>query len=103
MCVTLVKYLNYVAINCHDKVDVYFRPNKHFAYGQSRPKSAPAFRPKYCFLDKKVLRFFGHFDEHIANVFGKNVEHVVRNVQILYFLEDDTISIVEPRIKVGLD
>lgn len=70
------------------------RFNQKRVYGQSRPKSAPAFRPKFCDLDKKVLRFFAHFDETVGDDFRRRLVH------ILYYLIDDTIMIVEPRTKV---
>lgn len=88
---------------------------------ESPPKSAaPAFRPTYCNLDKKVLRFFAYFVENV--VVGQNpgmqnpgsenpgmgveeeeedVLRRVRHVHILYFLEDDTISVTEPKIKAS--
>ena len=83
--------------------------SRNYRHGQSRPKSAAAgvapFRPSYCDLDKKVLRFFAHFAEdvgggHSAASPAASVRRV-RHVHLLYFLEDDTISVVEPRIKVG--
>ena len=44
---------------------IFLSVNFHLCYGKSRPKSAPAFRPRYCFLDKKVLRFFAHFEARV--------------------------------------
>ena len=77
--------------------------SRNYRHGQSRPKSAAAaaaFRPAYCDLDKKVLRFFAYFVEEI----GGHAAAVrrVRHVHVMYFLEDDTISVIEPRIKVGM-
>lgn len=76
-----------------DLVEDPFKFNQKRVYGQSRPKSAPAFRPKFCDLDKKVLRFFAHFDETVGDDFRRRLVH------ILYYLIDDTIMIVEPRTK----
>ena len=39
------------------------RVDRYGAFGQTRPKSAPAFRPRYCFLDKKVLKFSAFYQE----------------------------------------
>ena len=75
--------------------------NEGIAAGQSRPKSAPAFRPRFCFLDKKVLRFFAYFEE-IAGLDDRAPEKRIRHVHILYHLEDDAISILEPRVHVRL-
>ena len=77
--------------------------SRNYRHGQSRPKSAAApFRPAYCDLDKKVLRFFAHFAEDVGGHGATSPAAVrrVRHVHLLYFLEDDTISVVEPRIKV---
>lgn len=85
------------------------RVNYHRAHGKSRPKSAPAFRPKFCDLDKKVLRFFAHFEEAIdpahasaAEGGGGDASFVRRrHVHVLYHLEDDTVSVIEPRVPVS--
>ena len=78
------------------------RWNEIIAAGQSRPKSAPAFRPRYCFLDKKVLRFYAYFEE-FAGLDDRSPDKRIRNVQILYHLEDDSIYILEPRVQVRTD
>ena len=90
-------HLKYHLYNSH----YFFRWNEKVAAGQSRPKSAPAFRPRFCFLDKKVLRFYAYFEEH-AGLDDRAPEKRIREVQILYHLEDDSISILEPRIQVLL-
>ena len=51
----------------------------------------------------KVLRFFGHFHEVIPDGMGTETRRV-RSVQLLYYLEDDTLCLVEPRLhNSGLD
>ena len=93
-------------------MNIISRLDRHHAYGQSRPKSAPAFRPRYCDLDKKVLRFFAYFvDESVAGAdtalsglgAGEPEENagrrILRHVHLHYHLEDDTVSIIEPRVK----
>ena len=77
------------------------RWNEIIAAGQSRPKSAPAFRPRYCFLDKKVLRFYAYFEE-FAGLDDRSPDKRIRHVQILYHLEDDSIYILEPRVQVRI-
>lgn len=77
------------------------RWNEKIAAGQSRPKTAPAFRPRFCFLDKKVLRFYAYFEEK-AGLNDRSPETRIRQVHVLYHLEDDSISIIEPRIQVQL-
>ena len=75
--------------------------SRNYRHGQSRPRSAAPFRPAYCDLDKKVLRFFAYFVEDVGGgESGDRVVRRVRHVHVMYFLEDDTISVIEPRVKV---
>ena len=85
-----------------DALSLLFRWNECVASGQSRPKSAPAFRPRFCFLDKKVLRFYAYFEE-TAGLDDRAPEKRIRHVHILYHLEDDSISILEPRVQVRVE
>ena len=63
----------------------------------------PPFVPRFCKLDKKVLRFYGQFSEQIPDGLGQERSRV-RTVHLLYFLEDDTLSLLEPRLhNSGLD
>ena len=78
-------------------------PDQEDISGFTRMAPPPAFVPKFCKLDKKVLRFFGHFSENIPDGMGTETKRV-RNVHLLYFLEDDTLSLLEPRLhNSGLD
>ena len=78
-------------------------PDQEDISGFTRTAPPPAFVPKFCKLDKKVLRFFGHFSENIPDGMGTETKRV-RNVHLLYFLEDDTLSLLEPRLhNSGLD
>ncbi|XP_028295522.1 EF-hand domain-containing protein 1 [Gouania willdenowi] len=53
------------------------------------------FTPAYVALDKKVLRFFAYFSEKI--LYSLEEEYRVRPVIIYYYLENDTMSITEPK------
>ena len=78
-------------------------PDEEDIAGFTRTAPAQPFVPRFCKLDKKVLRFFGHFHESIPNGMGTETSRV-RTVHVLYFLEDDTLSLVEPRLhNSGLD
>jgi Ca2+-binding EF-hand superfamily protein len=46
-------------------------------------------------LDKKVLRYFGYYEENVTE--SSQEKSRVRRVTLCYFLEDDTISVSEPR------
>ena len=68
--------------------------------GLTRTAPPPAFVPWYCTLDKKVLRFFGHFHETVPDGVGAETSRV-RNVHVL---QDETLALVEPRLhNSGLD
>ena len=51
--------------------------------------------PAWVAFDGQVLRFYGYFKEPIFSSQQENFR--VRHVTILFFLEDDTIQILEPR------
>ena len=53
------------------------------------------FEPTFVQLDRQVLRFSGYFKEHVTESSIEN--NRVRNLTLLYYLEDDTMSIIEPR------
>lgn len=51
--------------------------------------------PAWDALDRHVLRFYAFFKEAVAET---NLEHFrVRKVIVLYYLEDDTCQVIEPR------
>ncbi|KAL0965069.1 hypothetical protein UPYG_G00276340 [Umbra pygmaea] len=55
------------------------------------------FVPAHVAYDKKVLRFYGYFQEDVQH--SPQEEYRVRAVVIHYFLEDDTMSISEPVVE----
>ncbi|XP_054910396.1 EF-hand domain-containing protein 1 isoform X2 [Poeciliopsis prolifica] len=54
------------------------------------------FIPAHVALDKKVLRFYGYFLEEI--VYSPAEHYRVRPVTIYYYLEDDSMCIIEPSV-----
>ncbi|KAA3672118.1 uncharacterized protein DEA37_0010830 [Paragonimus westermani] len=69
-----------------------FQPT--ITYGKAKQAPPTEFLPAHVALDKKVLRFYGYFKETVNE---SPLEHYrVRFVQIYYFLEDDSIQIMEP-------
>lgn len=54
-------------------------------------------RPAWVAFDKQVLCFDAFFQEPVVERAGES--HRVRNVRILFYLEDDTIQVDEPRTK----
>ncbi|VEL21178.1 unnamed protein product [Protopolystoma xenopodis] len=76
-----------------------FRPI--LTYGKSKSEPSNEFIPAHLALDKKVLRFFGYFKETVNE--SAQEHYRVRYVTIYYYIEDDTICIVEPpRVNSGL-
>ncbi|XP_023567655.1 EF-hand domain-containing protein 1 isoform X2 [Octodon degus] len=63
------------------------------------PKQAPPaeFIPAYVAFDKKVLKFDAYFQEDIPT---STEEHYrIRQVNIYYYLEDDSMSVIEPIVE----
>nr|XP_046229787.1 EF-hand domain-containing protein 1 [Scatophagus argus] len=68
-----------------------------FTYGSYDQSLGEDFIPAYVALDKKVLRFFAYFVENI--LYSTEEEYRVHSVVICYYLEDDSMCIIEPRVE----
>uniref|UniRef100_A0A3B4AJK2 DM10 domain-containing protein n=1 Tax=Periophthalmus magnuspinnatus TaxID=409849 RepID=A0A3B4AJK2_9GOBI len=55
------------------------------------------FIPAHVALDKKVLRFYAYFTEDV--LYSPEEHYRIRSVVIHYFLEDDTMCIIEPAVE----
>jgi len=66
-------------------------------YGQSKPEPAQDFVPAHVAFDKKVLLFNAYFKQTLNE--SDKEYYRVRPVKIYYYLEDDSISIVEPIVE----
>nr|XP_027794026.1 EF-hand domain-containing protein 1 [Marmota flaviventris] len=66
-------------------------------YGQ--PKQAPPaeFIPAHVAFDKKVLKFDAYFQEDVP--ISSEEHYRIRQVKIYYYLEDDSISVMEPVVE----
>ncbi|CAG5128078.1 unnamed protein product, partial [Candidula unifasciata] len=72
-----------------------FKPS--MTYGQAKQNPPVTFIPAFVAWDKKVLRFYGYFKQ---TVYESPSEHFcIRPVDIYYYLEDDSIVVVEPHIE----
>lgn len=58
----------------------------------------PAVIPHWVHYDKRCLKFTAFFKQPVFENPDENYR--VRVVNIVYFLEDDTITVIEPRVKV---
>ncbi|XP_073442508.1 EF-hand domain-containing protein 1 [Dendrobates tinctorius] len=66
-------------------------------YGRVTQAPPSSFTPVYVAFDKKVLRFEGYFREAVP--ISQDEVSRVRRVSVYYYLEDDTISVVEPPVE----
>ncbi|KAJ7988088.1 hypothetical protein DPEC_G00320000 [Dallia pectoralis] len=66
-------------------------------YGTTRRSTVPDFIPAHVAYDKKVLRFYGYFKQEVQH--SPDEEYRVRPVAISYFLEDDSMTIMEPPVE----
>ncbi|XP_018590675.1 EF-hand domain-containing protein 1 [Scleropages formosus] len=64
--------------------------------GHSLTRERP-FIPSYVAFDKKVLRFYGYFMQEV--LLSPQENYRVRPVVIYYFLEDDSMCIIEPEVE----
>lgn len=72
-----------------------FQPT--LTYGQAKPVVANDFVPAHVALDKKVLRFYCYFKETVHE--SPHEFYRVRPCQIFYYLEDDSITVMEPKVE----
>ena len=74
---------------------------KSLSYSQSVFKNPTGedirekFEPTFVKLDKQVLRYFAYFKEHVVE--SALESYKIRRVVILYYLDDSTIHISEPK------
>lgn len=67
-------------------------------YGIITRPQVPPFRPKFVLNDNIVLTFSGFFRQHIVEL-NRSYDRI-RYVNVMYFMEDDTITVMEPPIMV---
>ena len=59
--------------------------------------SIPRVQPPWIKFERKVLRFYAYFQEHVVESRLENYR--IRKVKIYYYLMDDTIFITEPKVE----
>jgi len=57
----------------------------------------PRISPAWLKHEKQVLRFYGFFQEHVIESAEENSRY--RNVSIMFYMEDGTMSIAEPKVE----
>lgn len=66
-------------------------------YGQAVEAPPEDFIPAHVGFDKKVLLFFAYFKQTVHE--SPNEFYCVRPVKIYYYLEDDSIAVIEPVVE----
>ncbi|XP_070705893.1 EF-hand domain-containing protein 1 [Pempheris klunzingeri] len=66
-------------------------------YSSFNQSLAEDFIPAHVALDKKVLRYYAYFEENV--LFSPEEVYRVRPVVIYYYLEDDSMCIIEPMVE----
>ncbi|NXX43520.1 EFHC1 protein, partial [Tricholaema leucomelas] len=66
-------------------------------YGPARRAPPSGFVPAHVAFDKKILRFDAYFQEDVP--LSREERYRIRQVVIYYFLEDDSIYVIEPVVK----
>ncbi|XP_061712328.1 EF-hand domain-containing protein 1-like [Cydia pomonella] len=66
-------------------------------YGRVKQPALPAVVPHWVHYDKRCLNFTAFFKQPVYE--NPNEAFRVRVVNIVYFIEDDTITVMEPRVK----
>lgn len=78
------------------KINLNSRYDPELTYGHKKRVDRPRFQPHYALYQHKVLSFEAYFK---IGIFGSPDEYFrVRRVFINYYLEDDTMSVMEPKI-----
>ncbi|XP_052763597.1 EF-hand domain-containing protein 1-like [Mya arenaria] len=71
--------------------------NPTLTYGQAKQAPPEDFVPSHVAWDKKVLRYNAYFKQTIHE--SKDEYFRVRPVDIFYYLEDDSIAVIEPHVE----
>jgi len=71
--------------------------NPTLTYGQAKQAAPAAFVPAHCAFDKKVLKFNAWFKQTVHE--SALETRRVRLCNVYYYLEDDSISVVEPPVE----
>ncbi|NXW41201.1 EFHC1 protein, partial [Nyctiprogne leucopyga] len=66
-------------------------------YGQAKRAPPLAFIPAHVAFDKKILKFDAYFQEDVP--FSTEEHYRIRQVAIYYYLEDDSMCVIEPAVQ----
>jgi hypothetical protein len=80
-----------------DALDELANTQPTLTYGNSTKPAPVEFVPAHVAFDKKVLRFDAYFKQTVHE--SPNEHYRIRDVRVFYYLEDDSISVVEPMME----
>lgn len=80
-----------------DELDELANLKPSLTYGQKVQAPPESFVPAHVAFDKKVLLFHGYFKQTVHE--SPNEYYRVRPVKIYYYLEDDSIAVIEPVVQ----
>jgi len=80
-----------------EQMDALCNYKPSLTYGHSSQAPPEDFIPAHVAFDKKVLLFFAYFKQTVHE--SPNEYYCVRPVKIYYYLEDDSIAVVEPIVE----
>ncbi|NWV20190.1 EFHC1 protein, partial [Origma solitaria] len=80
-----------------DELDDLCTKGATLTYGQVKRSAPSRFTPAFVEYDKKVLKFDAYFQEEVAT--SAEEHYRIRQVGIYYYLEDDSICVIEPVVK----
>ena len=84
--------INYNQIS-EDELELLRNYRPELVYGKAVVETPDKFVPATLAFDKKVLRFFGYFKQTVPE--SPNEYYRVRPIKIFYYLEDDSLEIIE--------
>ena len=80
-----------------EELDALANYKPSLTYGQAVQAPPEDFVPAHVGFDKKVLLFDAYFKQTVPE--SPNEFYTVRPVKIYYYLEDDSIAVVEPVVE----
>lgn len=90
-------FLFFFLLSRHSSSIIFRRYDPSLTYGRVPRYAYRQFLPHYALFAQKCLRFKAYFRQ---GVFNSPDEHYrVRHVNIVYYLEDDTLCVLEPVVE----
>ncbi|XP_055986595.1 EF-hand domain-containing protein 1 [Sorex fumeus] len=80
-----------------DELEELISKTPFLTYGEARRAAPAQFVPAHVAFDKKVLKFSAYFQEDVP--MSSEEHYRIRQVNIYYYLEDDSMSVMEPLVE----